>query len=296
MQNRKSFFRNHFLTTWKDDRYKKIFINNAIGLAEGRYRPEFLEEAKSKPNYDVLYNCKFPAAGVIDTRGWMQLLTEEEIKLAMQDGVHFGEEREGCDPADEGDNESVIVKRSQGFAEILYKEAGGDAFQFSGPVTINSEFINSKKIYIDRVGIGAATFGKVKEMNRVTFNNKLDVIGVNAGDPTNDKQYFNKRAEMYWRTRQWIKNGGKLSKDSAWYQLAKIKYKANEKGAIQIMGKKDMRLLGIPSPDVADALSLTFYEAPTFIKMSEDEKFFLKKMQKSKKPRSAGYTVRPMGR
>jgi len=290
------FFRNHFLTTWKDARYKKIFINNMIGLAEGRYMPAFLEEAKSKPNYEVLYDCRFPKSGSIDTRGWMQLLTDEEIKLAMQDGVHFGEEREGCDPADEGTNESVIVKRSQGYADILYQEAGGDAFQFAGPVVINSEFINSKKIYIDRVGVGAATFGKVKEMNRVTYKNKLDVVGVNAGDPSSDPQYFNKRAEMYWRLRQWIKNGGKLSKNAAWYQLSKIKYTATSKGAIQIMPKKDMRAMGIQSPDVADALSMTFYESATTVKMTDDEKFFYKKIQKNNRKPGRGYSVRTMGR
>ena len=290
------FFRNHFLTTWKDKRYKKIFINNAIGLAEGRYNEEFLEEAMKKPNAEVLYDCKFPKSGSIDQSGWMQLLTDEEIKLAMTPGPHFGEEREGCDPSDEGTDQSVIVKRSQGFAEILYQEEGGDAMQFAGPVVLNSEIINSKKIYIDRVGVGAATFHKVVEMNRVTYQNKLKVTGVNAGETTNDKQFFNKRAEMYWRTRQWIKSGGRLSKSNAWYELTKIKYQANEKGQVKIMSKKDMRSLGIPSPNVADSLSMTFYQPPTAIAMTEDEKFFLKKMSKNKENKGSGYNLRPIGR
>jgi len=276
------FFRNHFLTTWKDKRYKKIFINNMIGQAEGRYMPEFLEEAKDKPNYDILFNCKFPKAGSIDKDNWMQLLTEEEIKLAMQDGVHFGEEREGCDPSDEGTDHSTIVKRSQGYAEIMYDEEGGDALQFAGPVVINSEFINSKRIYIDKVGVGNTTYRKVDEVNRVTYQNKLKVFGVNAGESTNDKQYFNKRAEMYWGVRRWIKSGGKLSKDNRWYELAKIKYKSTEKGAIQIMSKVLMRANGIPSPNIADALSLTFYDSETGIKMTDEEKFFYKKMLKNK--------------
>lgn len=289
------FFRNHFLTTWKDSRYKKIFINNMIGLAEGRYMQEFLEEAKTKPNYEVLYDCKFPKSGSIDSKGWMQLLTDEEIKLAMQDGVHFGEEREGCDPSDEGTDHSVIIKRSQGYAEVLYDEEGGDAMQFAGPVVLNSEIINSKKIYIDRVGVGAATFHKVTEINRVTYQNKLKVVGVNAGETVNDKQYFNKRAEMYWRTRQWIKNGGKLSKDNRWYELTKIKYQSNEKGQIVIMSKKDMRALGIQSPNVADSLSLTFYEPPTAIAITEDEKFFMKKMRQNQRKTGSGYSLKPIG-
>jgi hypothetical protein len=87
---------------------------------------------------------------------------------------------------------------------------------------------------------------------------------------------------MYWGVRKWIKSGGKLSKDNRWYELAKIKYKSTEKGAIQIMSKVLMRANGIPSPNIADALSLTFYDSETGIKMTDEEKFFYKKMLKNK--------------
>jgi len=290
------FFRNHFLATWKDERYAKIFINNMIGLAEGRYMPEFLEEAKDKPNYDILYDCKFPKAGAIDKDNWMQLLTEEEVRMAMADAPHFGEEREGCDPSDEGTDHSVIVKRSQGFAEILYDEQGGDAMQFAGPVVINSQIINSKRIYIDKVGVGNTTYRKVVEVNRVTYENKLKVFGVNAGESSDDKKYFNKRAEMYWNVRKWIKNGGRLSKDNRWLELAKIKYKTTEKGSIQIMSKPLMRAHNIPSPNVADSLSLTFYDSETALKMTDEEKFFYKKMAQNKRKRGSGYSVTGISR
>ncbi len=291
------FFRNHFLKSWKDENYKKVFIDYQIGMAEGRYLESFIDEAKGKPNFDVLFGCKFPPQGSIDTEGWMPLLTDDEVKMAMQPAAHFGEERMGADPADEGINESVIVKRSAGYCEILVESADLDTMDFSGQIILNSDFINSKKLYIDGVGIGAGVYGRVNEVNRVEKQNKLFVTRVNAGEQSADPKFFNKRAEMFWRVREWLKSGGKLSVDEGWYQLTKIKYKPNSKGQLQIMGKDEMRKRGIVSPDIADALALTFYDPTTALAVSQEEKFFMKKMaQMKKKKPGGGYGLRMINR
>lgn len=290
------FFRNHFLDDWKDLTFVKIYVDHLIAVKEGRYTKDFIEKGLKLPRAEVLYECRFPRANAIDAKGWIPLMTEDEVKAAMvkvETGAnpHFGEERMGVDPADEGDNNAVIVKRSSGYAEILYSESRIDAFQFAGPVTTNSEKIKSKKIYIDRVGVGAATLGKVNEINAIE-GKKLKVTGVNAGSEASDPtRYFNKRAEIYWRTREWIKQGGRLSYDQRWLQLAKIKYTADEKGRLKIMSKKEMRENNIASPDEADALSMTFYDPPTATVVSEEDKFFMRKMRENKtknRPSSCG--------
>jgi hypothetical protein len=291
------FFRNHFLADWLTPRYIKIYVDYHIALAEGRYTQKFLDEAMPKPNSAVFYLCEFPAGGIADAEGWMMLMSSDEIKLAMQEAPHFGEERAGCDVADEGNNESVIAKRSAGYAEILYSSDKIDPNAFAGQIILNVPKVKNKMFYIDRVGVGSGTYHRTKEVDRV---DKLGMIitGVNAGEEANDKVlYSNKRAEMYWRAREWIKGGGKLSKDARWYQLAKIPYRPNSGGKIEIMPKKEMRSKkGIPSPDVADSLSLTFYDLPTGITLSDDEKFFLKKMaEKKRKSRQAGYGTRYVG-
>jgi hypothetical protein len=115
------FFRNHFLRSWKDRRYKKVYVDYKIGLAEGRYTQEFIDEAIEKPKADVLWECKFPRATDADKEGWSELLTEEEVRMAMQDDAqHFGEERMGADFADTGEDSSSIVKRSAGYMEVLF--------------------------------------------------------------------------------------------------------------------------------------------------------------------------------
>src|SRR3990167_1054622 len=42
------FYRNHFLKSFRDDRYYKINLDYKRGLAEGRYTHEFIEEARLK--------------------------------------------------------------------------------------------------------------------------------------------------------------------------------------------------------------------------------------------------------
>ena len=50
-----------------------------------------------------------------------------------------------------------------------------------------------------------------------------------------------------------------LEPHKEWYQLSQIKYKVRDSsGKLMIMPKDEMRKQGIESPDVADALALTF--------------------------------------
>lgn len=274
------FYRNHFLSSWKDKRYKKIFIDQVIGLCEGRYVESFLEEAREKPQADILYRSAFPKADAVDSEGWMSLLTEEEVHLSMQEAPHFGEDRLGVDISDQGDNESVIVKRSSGYAEVLFGDNEIDTMDFAGQIVLKSAEVTSKKIYGDRVGVGGPVLARVREVNTVDRLG-LKLIEVNAGEePTDKKRYFNKRAEMFWRAREWIKSGGKLSNDQRWYQLAQVKYRATSRGTIQIMPKDTMRKNGIASPDVADGFSMTFYDPMVATLVSEEDKQFMRTMQK----------------
>ena len=67
---------------------------------------------------------------------------------------------------------------------------------------------------------------------------------------------------MAWRLRQDIKTKKlSLEKNDDWFQLAQIKYRTKlegKRGKIEIMGKEEMRANGVESPDVYDALALTY--------------------------------------
>ena len=55
-----------------------------------------------------------------------------------------------------------------------------------------------------------------------------------------------------------MNEGGSLEPSGEWDVLKHIKYKVNSAGKIQIISKDELRKMGIPSPDVLDAIAMTF--------------------------------------
>ncbi|MDD5065209.1 MAG: hypothetical protein PHQ35_10695 [Phycisphaerae bacterium] len=274
-----SFYRNHFLTSWKNPNYKKIYIDYVIGMAEGRYVESFIEEAKTKPKFDILFECRFPAEDQIDESGWSPLITQSELELALTDDFNpFGVPALGGDPSGEGDNESVIVVRWRNVAKIDFASAKIQSIDFAGEISrsIDAYKIDVRTCAVDKVGPGEMLPGKMKEIGK-------PVQGINVGENcdnlTDQAQFVNKRAEFAWMVRDWIKGGGKLLRDPRWYQLLNIKYKEDNKRRLKLMSKDDMRKLGIASPDAFDALCLTFARPQVFYKKSLEQDFFERKMK-----------------
>lgn len=252
------FNRNHFLRTWESGLYHRIFIDYNRALDEGRYSSEYISEMQKEALYDILYECKFPVAGRMDARGWIPLLSMDEVKRSFVDAqAPFGKLKMGNDVAGGGRNYSVSVLRGYNMARKLYKEHEPDTMVFAGEIVkmVQKDHINYKEdVYTDNVGIGRGCTDRLRQLFGVS-------TGISAGEEPADKsRFFNKRAEMYWRVRSWILQGGKLERDEDWLQLSQVKYKiVDSKGKIQIMSKEQMLKEGVDSPDVADALSLTFY-------------------------------------
>ena len=117
---------------------------------------------------------------------------------------------------------------------------------------MDQQGIDAYNTFIDEVGVGGGVVDPLKKEG-------IKVIPVNAGNSAkNDTKFANLRAEMYWGLYEWLMKGGRLSNNQDWYQLCDIKYKPTIKGQVKVMGKEEMRSMGIDSPDVADGLSLTF--------------------------------------
>jgi hypothetical protein len=252
------FNRNHFLRTWQEGKYARIFIDYNRALAEGRYTKDFIEEMRAEAMFDILYECRFPLAGMIEAGGWLQLLTEDQVRRALVKGEQiFGQMRLGADVAGGGRNFSTMVLRGYNAAHLLYKKNTPDTMQFCGEIqaVAMQMRVGDNEIFADTVGVGKGLVDRLKEMQKG--------VGVNAGSEPSDKTRFvNKRAEMYWRGREWILRGGKLNDDGTtdWYQLCQIRYKVTDSsGKLIIMSKEEMLKNQIDSPDVADAFSLTFY-------------------------------------
>lgn len=92
---------------------------------------------------------------------------------------------------------------------------------------------------------------------------RLDcVVEVPFGGAAMDSaKFLNRRAEMWYRMREWIKKGGQIPDIGALItEISAPLYSFTTNGKIQLEAKKDIKeRIGV-SPDLADGLALTFAE------------------------------------
>ena len=269
------FYRNHFLKSHNDPDFHLVHFDYHRGIEEGRFTQEIIEKARSKPGFGVLFEVKFPDASAIDERGWSLLLTDEDIEASFVDkGSGFGFLKVGGDPSGEGTNFNTLVGRYRNYAHIILKERILDQWMFTAKaVQFKNELKRQERMlpmgwWIDRVGIGEGYY----QTMRMDLEN---VYGVNVGmTAQNPEEFVNLRAEAFWRLRADIKARKiQLERNEDWFQLSKIKYCTRlegKRGKIQIMSKEEMAANGVQSPDVADALMLTYVTLDPFETISPD--------------------------
>lgn len=290
------FYRNHFFRTWNSDRYHKIFIDYKQALAEGRFTEDFIDEMRSEPFFDVLYECKFPESDDLITNGFRKLIldklledsfiTEEQyrndyctVEKKDKDGnviekVPEGSAKIGVDVAGSGHDRSMYVIRYPKVMRILEENKISDTMQ-QVPIVENymdRYNVSDDDTAIDIGGLGQGIGDRLYERER--FVNKV-MFGSSAPEGEKDR-YLNMRAYMYYQLFQWLKNGGKIVRDDRFYELLVINYKENSEKKFQIQQKEELKKLmkdlgiEVTSPDTADAAALTFAEARIAV---EDDDF-----------------------
>lgn len=285
------FKRNHFLKSWKNPRYHKVNISWEEGMQEGRVNQDFIEEVRKKPFFDILYGNTFPEADTVDDKGWSFLILDKEYELALgkiERASWFGDRRLGVDIARGGGNANVWVLRTENYATVIAKNHDADLMSVVGTtIRLAEEYkVQGDAIYLDDTGVGAGVTDRMREQ-------RLRVNAVKLGETaSNETKFFNKRAENYWRMKEWLGNGGKLDSSNEWGEITEIKYKADgSSGRLKIMSKDEMRRIGIESPDTADALMLTFNRGvdQTIQKIKEDMIF--EQAMREKKQRVSAFRM-----
>lgn len=255
------FYRNHFYKSSQDPRYLQILIDYKQGLKEGRYNIDFLEEARNKPNFDILYACKFPPEGATGKDGYINLITEREREMCtVQDGQHAGYKILGCDPAAGGDNSSIVLK-SAALQEVIYDQQLENTMDFYGVIVDAYHKFQADFISIDRTGVGQGIYDRLKDSG-------YPVRGVFFAEKSEEDMFVNFKAELHWRERQWLLSGGRLKVHPSFLQFQHIRYK-NRDGKILIQPKEELLKEGILSPNVVDAAVLTQCITDTTIKSAK---------------------------
>jgi hypothetical protein len=201
---------------------------------------------------------EFPRFGILEFIGEadVALGVAADALASMHDPLILG-----VDVARFGDNESVIYPRRGLDARTLplMRFMGLDTVQLAAKVAEVAIANDADAIFVDEGGVGA---GVVDNLRRI---NKLNVIGIQFGGTAdrlgdeNSERYANKRAEMWGLVRWNLRHGLAIPNDEALKaQLMAPQYGFNLRDAIQLEKKSDMVKRGAASPDIADALALTF--------------------------------------
>ena len=242
------YYKAEHLDDWHAARYT-VYDTHAIAAAE----VERLKRDMSETSFAREYLCDFSAAG--DDQLISLSDCEEAARRVYTDkDVLDAPKILGVDPARFGDDRSVIFKRQglQAFTPLVYR--GIDNMDLAARVAAQIEQWQPDAVFIDS-GAGAGVIDRLRQLG-------YDVTEVPfGGKATMPNLFVNRRAEMWWGMKEWLDLGGAIPNDNALKQeLATPIYWFDSAGRKVLEPKDEIkkRLQGGGSPDMADALALTF--------------------------------------
>lgn len=216
--------------------------------------------------YAIRVQGKFPDEGIMDDKGYVQLFNESDLHFVPfdNDWVPVGRAIGALDASGEGQDKSEWAVRDRMRLGIVAEE------EKSTPAGMAIKSLTvCDKFKIDPIDFVIDAFGKGQDVGMeialatAKQQDPWRVYPVNTGDqcedPTDQLLYINKRAEGYYKLMKWCRAGGEIMETPRMKEeLMSIRFRRTANGRIQIMDKVQMKKLGFPSPDKADAASMTF--------------------------------------
>lgn len=189
----------------------------------------------------------------------------------------------GCDVARYGDDKTVITPRIASKIFPFEKYSKKSTMETAGNVIkICKEYMKKYPklkrciIKIDDTGVGGGVTDRLRE---VVSEEKLpySIIPVNNGSSATDDYYANLGAQVWGVLRDALEENFSAVMqgndpiielpydDEMIKQLCNRKKKITSKGKIQLESKDEMKSRNVGSPDIADSITLAFYEPNTWI-------------------------------
>lgn len=192
-----------------------------------------------------------------------QFIPTGDVQGAMQRSIPKGERSSvaiiGVDVARYGNDDTVIFFRFGKDGTMPYRRFNG-LKTTEVVVKVKQAILDVRRLgyehvfcFIDEGGVGGGPVDILQD------DGYSEVHGVNFGwgadDPT---KYRYKRDEMWGRMKEWLKSGILPEDDSLLADLISPEYEILPNGTIKLESKESMKKRGLHSPDIADALALTF--------------------------------------
>lgn len=196
--------------------------------------------------------------GEFPRQGLRSIIPADRVDAALEkklppNAVDYAPPVIGVDPAWEGSDRSVIALRQGIFAKIMFVGRGLHGDELAQQVMRHQDAEHAEYVFVDKTGVGASCCDFLRTAGR-------RFLGVSfAQSPIDGEQFINKRAEMWWRMREWFLGDVMLAPhQDIKADLIGPEYGTNDRGKVYLESKEDMRKRGLPSPDLGDALALTF--------------------------------------
>ncbi len=164
-----------------------------------------------------------------------------------------------------GDDQTVIGLRQGNKLEILEKLRGLDTMQVAMRTESWMQKLEPRLTVIDGDGIGAGVVDHVRLHMRpwLDAHKPCRLYEFHGGSSPNDgDMYYNLRAEMWGKMRDWLVDGSIPDDPELETDLCGPEYFFSSKNQIQLEKKEDMKKRGLSSPDIGDMLAMTFAAIP----------------------------------
>jgi len=161
----------------------------------------------------------------------------------------------GVDVARFGDDQTVMFLRQGRKAQLLGAWRGKDVAEVTAQVIAYIEEHKPDGVVVDSDGIGAPVYDNLKFRG---YGKRL--FDFHGGHPATDANaYFNQRAEVWGKMRDWLKAGAEIPDiPDLDTDLTGPEYGFSPRNQLQLERKDDMKARGLSSPDYGDALAMTF--------------------------------------
>ena len=210
------------------------------------------------PFVSVYILCQFPQAAM------NALLGPDDVETAFnrkppKDQWSWAQKKLGVDVAFEGDDRTVLFPRQglRGLDPIilrLNKSSRTMSADIAAQILAYRNQFRQEATLVDATG----GYGEGVISALTVHRHAGEIIPVNfASKPMNPK-YLNKRAEMWWEMAEWVKNGGALERTPDLVAELTTPTYTLKNGKLMIEPKDLVKKRLKRSPDIADALALTF--------------------------------------
>jgi len=158
-----------------------------------------------------------------------------------------------------GDYSAIVARKGNVVLDDIKTFQGLDTMSLVGRV---QEYLQEYKdedideVLIDSIGIGSGTLDRLLELDL-----DVPIRGINVGEsPSMGTDFMNLRAELWFRLRDWLgaRDVRIPSDERLVTELTSPRYVYTSSNKRKIESKEEMKRRGISSPDIADALCLTF--------------------------------------